>query len=77
MSENEEDKTDANDLVSPENTEELYGKKLDKGTEEPPAAPETINTELPEDFSGVDQEVGVNMFPSESNISPHDPAEEV
>jgi hypothetical protein len=58
-------KTDANEVVSPKNTEKLYGSKADHS--DPPAGSgETIEETLPEDFSGVDQEVGQNIFPSQS-----------
>jgi hypothetical protein len=57
------DKTDANDLVSPKNTERLYGRKLDQ--DEPQSSGDTTPVTLPETFGDVDQEVGQNMFPSE------------
>lgn len=61
----EKDKTDANDLVSPKNTERLYGKKL-QVDETPAGDPEATPTSLPEDFEGVDQEIDQNMFPSKA-----------
>ncbi len=63
MDEKKKDKTDANDLVSPKNTEKLYGKKANQSDNEDETTPETIETSLPEDFSGPDQEINQNMFP--------------
>lgn len=65
-------KTTPNDVVSPENTERLYGKKNLEGEESRPGDAETVETELPEDFSGVDQDVGTNTYPSHSDIDPHE-----
>jgi hypothetical protein len=65
------EKADANEVVSPKNTEKLYGKKADQP--EPKAAGgETTNQALPEDFDSADQEVGHNMFPSHSARDPQD-----
>jgi hypothetical protein len=61
---------DANEVVSPKNTEKLYGKKADQP--EPESRGGEINSTLPEDFSGVDQEVGHNLYPSHSGRDPHD-----
>ncbi len=49
---------EANEIVSPENTEKLYGLKAIQ--EDPPASSESIETTLPEDIDAVDE----NMFPS-------------
>lgn len=66
MSEGKEKfKMDPNEIVSPKNTEKLYGNKLNQDVQDPPAAgSEVNNSALPENFSGVDQEIDQNMFPS-------------
>ena len=51
---------EAEEIVSPENTEKLYGKKADRGQEEPPASnPDNVPTELPEDTDNVAED---NLF---------------
>ncbi|MDB5266835.1 MAG: hypothetical protein JWN89_650 [Parcubacteria group bacterium] len=54
-----DDRTTVDDLVSPANTEKLYGKEADEDEERPGQA-ETIETELPDAPDDVDE----NMFPS-------------
>lgn len=69
--------TDANDVVSPRNTELLYGSKADQPDPlETAGKAETVETSLPEDFRGVDQEIGVNEFPSHSARNPQDLSDE-
>ena len=69
--EEKKEKTDANDLVSPRNVKRLYGKRA--APKEPrPGSVETTETDLPEDFSGVDQEVGENVYPSHSDHHPNE-----
>ena len=54
-----DDATDANDLVSPENTEAVYGDEADQ--KDPVAGQEeTTPTQLPDEVDDVDE----NMFPS-------------
>lgn len=60
---------DANEIVSPKNTEKLYGNKAEQS--DPLAQGETVEESLPENFGGVDQEVGHNLYPSHSARDPH------
>jgi hypothetical protein len=73
--EKKEKKIDANSIVSPKNTRKLYGNKNLEGEESRPGDAETIETSLPQDFDGVDQEVGHTMYPSKSSRDPHDPVD--
>lgn len=61
----DERKIEANEVVSPKNTEKLYGKKADQ-PEPRPGDTEATETSLPQNFDGVDQEVGHNAYPSQS-----------
>ena len=62
----EEKRIDANKIVSPKNTEKLYDGRNLGGHEPRPGDMETIETSLPQEFEGVDQEVGHNVYPSQS-----------
>jgi hypothetical protein len=75
MADKKPDENINNSPVSPKNTEKLYGSKADQ--KDPPAdGGESIETSLPENFEGVDQEVGHTMFPSQSARDPQNPAAE-
>ena len=54
-----DDATDANDLVSPENTEALYGDEVDE-KEEVAGQEDLTPTSLPDSVDDVEE----NMFPS-------------
>jgi len=68
----EKKKIDANEIVSPKNTSKIYKGKNLEGVESRPGDAEALETALPEDFSGVDQEVGHTMYPSKSSRDPHE-----
>lgn len=61
----DKEKMNANEIVSPKNTEKLYGGKAEQSNPRPGDA-ETTETSLPQEFEGVDQEVGHNAYPSQS-----------
>jgi hypothetical protein len=70
----DKEKINANEIVSPKNTEKLYGSKAEQS--DPLAQGETVEESLPENFSGVDQEVGHNLYPSHSARDPHELADD-
>ena len=66
----DQEKINANEIVSPKNTEKLYGSKAEQSVPRPGEA-ETLEQSLPQDFEGVDQEVGHTLYPSHSPREPH------
>ena len=71
----EEKKIDANKIVSPKTTKKLYGEKNLDGEEPRPGDMETVETSLPQNFEGVDQDVENTMFPSKPSPDTQQPSD--